>query len=150
MSMNTFLYVNRYLAQQAYMQNQPAVHPDNFVIRIMRGALETSEAPELFMPAAVEWISILGSEMYSWTRMVSYERLFDSQRVWRGHDRFYHERWNLWKQRFIELSLPSSGLPLELRGWAVKGLVRMNEIEWRALNLQSDDTSGKAMHESVT
>lgn len=78
--------------------------------------------------------------MFSWTRKVSYKGLSDSRRVWQGHDMFYQERWNLWKQRFIKLSLPSSELSEEIGMLAKTGVTKMNDVEARASTSRSEST----------
>ena len=107
----------------------------------MRGALEAQvndpEAGplEAFIPAAVAWVSILGSEIFSWDREIpSGGTKGDPGRrgpLWDGQRGFCKERWNLWRQRFAELS-SSSELSEELRELAAEGAAKMGEAEIQA------------------
>ena len=152
-AMITLQSVNRCLAQEMYAgtaaQHPHVAHNDTFAIRVMRGALETAETtpelnpPEVFIPAAVEWILILGSEMYSWAKRSSYRGQFGNEGtggpLWYGKHGYCIERWKFWKHRFNDLSSSSELVSQELRELAKNGAAKMSEVETQHLDNQMQD-----------
>ena len=72
--MTTFVNVNKFAVQLKRTQHPDFASLDFWAIVAMRNALEhpDPEAPEVWIPAAVIWVSMLGPEMYSWDKEFSY------------------------------------------------------------------------------
>ena len=106
---------------------------------VMRELLETPdfgsdhEDLEALLTAAVGWVSIAGPQIYARDYEFPYGgNLGDRGRggpLWNGKHGFCKERWALWKQRFVELSSPSSGLSESLRNLCSEGAAKMVEVE---------------------
>jgi hypothetical protein len=137
----TFVNVNKFAAQILRTPHSILTgsnHFGKFALWLMRAALEYPgndrelEPLETYLPAAVAWVSILGQEIFSWdNEFPSGKREGDPGRggpLWDGQHGFCKERWNLWKQRFTELS-SSNELTKELRELAAEGAIKMGEAE---------------------
>lgn len=104
----------------------------------MRSALETPsdqairEPIEAFIPAAAAWISILGREMYDWDKEFPYGSPYGDPGgggpLWDGQHGFCKGRWQLWRERFKELS-KSDELSNEARETAARAAATMAEID---------------------
>ncbi len=107
---------------------------DLFAIWTMRSALETPAYKDLdaFIPAAAAWITVLGSEMYSWDREFPYgDKHGDPGKggeLWEGQYGPCRERWQFWRRRFGDLSM-SDRLTNDLRGIAKDAEAQMAAIE---------------------
>lgn len=131
--------INKFAAQLT--RNRRLVMEDYGIwsLWLMRDALETPEIgpgnipSELSIPAVVAWIAIAGAEIYSWDRdYPPSHKGGDPARggpLWSGRHGFCKERWNFWKQRFVEISSPSSELSEDLRKLAAEGATKMDEAE---------------------
>ena len=140
----TFVNVNKFAAQLSCSPHSIFAGRDGFgiwVLWLMRGALEYPvndrellplEPLETYIPAAVAWVAILGSEIFSWdNEFPSGEKEGDPGKggpLWDGQHGFCKERWHLWKRRFTELST-SKELSKELRELATEGVTKMDEAE---------------------
>lgn len=88
---------------------------------------------EAWLPAAAIWVSMLGQEMYALDNDYTCpNRLVNRGRggpLWDGQQGFCRRRWDLWKQRFFELSEAGGGLDDVLRKVAREGGEKMVEVE---------------------
>jgi len=84
------------------------------------------------IPAAAIWISILGSQIYASTEEYAPSAQGGQPGLggplWKGKHGFCPERWNLWKQRFGEIS-HQTGIDGGTRGEALQAAIRMSDIE---------------------
>lgn len=113
---------------------------DIYVLWTFRSALETplsvmnpevAEIPEATIPAATQWIFILGPEIRSWDNEYPHGELEgDPGRggaLWNGQRGFCKGRWELWRSRFAELSVEGQ-LSDALREICKKAHASMAEI----------------------
>jgi hypothetical protein len=71
------------------------------------------------IPAAVVLVEIVGELMYSWDHEFEHSALMapgSGGLLWSGKHGFCRERWNLWHERFVELSYDDG-----LEGWYREG-----------------------------
>ena len=107
----------------------------------MSGALETPVAeatispPGVSVPAAAALLPLIGADMYTWeedfARPGGEASPGDGGPLWKGEPCFCKERWQLWKERFGELSL-SDELSGDLRRIARDAEAEMAAIEARS------------------
>jgi hypothetical protein len=59
------------------------------------------------IPAAVRLVEVIGEPMYSWDHEFEHSALMapgSGGPLWSGKHGFCRERWNIWHERFVELS----------------------------------------------
>ena len=143
-SVTTYLNINKFAAQLALTPHSIFNGYEHFgiwALWLMREALEYPGTQRILkpldvsLPAVVAWISGLGPEIVLWdNEFASDQRKGDPGRggdLWHGKHGFCKERWNLWRQRLIELS-SSSELSQELRDLAAHGAAKMDGVEAEA------------------
>lgn len=110
-----------------------------FALITLRDALETppnelsEEDPlEALIPAAAEWISILGVEIYDWDEAFCGSVGNAPGRggpLWKGKHGFCKERWELWRERFGEVARMEGEIGDKVRMIARDAVQIMREIE---------------------